>query len=205
MSTSSGARIAAVPVQGDEMDEQSKSLPPGPSPFTLFSVFFGISALTIGGGYAMIPVFADRITKRKWMEEKDFYDLFSAGQAFPGPMALNTAMLVGAKLAGKTGAAASFLGIVLPPFFSIILVSLVFTGISSYPAVLGFLEGSYAVVLGLVAAMLYKMLSARAWKPAALALSAAGTLLLLLAKGYAMPVFLAVVLVAYIGGREWNW
>ncbi|OHE62145.1 MAG: hypothetical protein A2Z99_10905 [Treponema sp. GWB1_62_6] len=175
-----------------------------PSAWQLFTVFFSISALTIGGGYAMIPVFAHRINKKKWMEEKAFYDVFATGQAFPGPMALNTAILVGVRLAGIRGAISSFMGVMLPPFCSIILVSLVFSRLSNYPAVLGFLEGSYAVVLGLVAAMIYKLLRARVWKTAALVLSVVGSVALYFAKGFAMPVFLTIALIAYLGAKKWS-
>ncbi len=175
-----------------------------PTPWELFSTFFAVSSLTIGGGYAMIPVFADRVTKKKWMEEKDFYDVFAMGQSFPGPMALNTAVLVGYRLSGFPGASAAFLGIVLPPFVAIILVSMVFSRLSEFKVVQGFLDGSYGVVIGLVASMLFKLLKGRRWSPLELTLAIAGTAALIVFKGFAMPVFLAIIVIAYLGGRRWN-
>ncbi len=175
-----------------------------PNPWELFSTFFAVSALTIGGGYAMIPVFADRVTKKNWMEEKDFYDVFAVGQSFPGPMALNTAVLVGYRLSGLAGASAAFLGIVLPPFVSIILVSMIFSRLAEFKVVQGFLDGSYGVVIGLVASMLFKLLKGRKWAPLELALAIAGTAALIAFKGFAMPVFLAIIVIAYLGGRRWN-
>jgi len=169
--------------------------------FSLFWTFFQVSALTIGGGYAMIPVFAAKITKKGWLDEKSFYDLFAVGQSFPGPMAMNTAVLVGQRLAGPLGAAASFFGIVLPPFFAIVLASLAFERIGGHPLVRGFLKGAYGIVLGLVAAMLFRMLKNNDWKPWRLVLAGAGAVALVLLKGWAMPVFLSVVLVAFLGGR----
>lgn len=178
--------------------------PRKPAPPELFWTFFLISGLTIGGGYAMIPVFADRVTKKGWMEESRFYDVFAVGQAFPGPMALNTAVLLGRELAGLPGAVASFLGILLPPFFAIIAVSALLANVADSPAVRGFLQGSYGVVLGLVAGMLFKLLRARKWKAAELAVAAAGAAALITLKGFAMPVFLAVVAVAYFGRKAWS-
>jgi chromate transporter len=175
-----------------------------PSPWTLFTTFFAISALTIGGGYAMIPVFADHITKKCWMEEKDFYDVFARGQSFPGPMALNTAILVGYQLTGLSGALTAFLGIILPPFFSIILVSLAFSRITEFDAVQGFLSGSYGVVIGLVASMLFKLLKSRKWSLPGLSLAIIGTVALIVFKGFAMPVFFTIIVIAYVGGRRWN-
>lgn len=175
-----------------------------PTLWMIFATFFSVSALTIGGGYAMIPVFADRVTKKRWMEEKEFYDVFAAGQSFPGPMALNTAVLVGQRLSGVSGAAAAFFGILLPPFFSIIIVSLAFSRIADFKAVQGFLDGSYGVVIGLVASMLFKLLKGRKWTLPELSLAAIGTVALLFFKGFAMPVFLAIIVIAYFGGRRWN-
>jgi chromate transporter len=138
------------------------------------------------------------------MDEKDFYDLFARGQSFPGPMALNTAVLVGYRLTGLGGAATSFLGIILPPFFSIILVSLAFSRIAEFDAIQGFLNGSYGVVIGLIASMLFKLLKGRKWSLPALSLAIIGTVALIAFKGFSMPVFIAIVFIAYIGGRRWN-
>jgi chromate transporter len=168
----------------------------------LFITFFSISALTIGGGYAMIPVFADRITKKKWLDEKEFYDLFAMGQAIPGPMALNTAVLCGNRLAGIFGAIVSFCGIMIPPFVTIILVSLVFAQISEIPFVQGFLEGSYGVVIGLVAAMIVKMLKNRKWSVLELIIAALGAAALFLFMNYSLPIFIAIAFLCYALNRN---
>jgi len=170
----------------------------------LFSFFFNISALTIGGGYAMIPVFADRIVKKQWMDEKEFYDLFAVGQSFPGPMALNTAVLFGQRMQGISGAVVAFFGILLPPFGAIVLVSLLFNRISEIPFVVGFLAGSYGVVLGLVASLLYKMIRTKKWSIPELLVALVGTVALILLKGYALPVFILLITFAYIGKSKWN-
>jgi len=175
-----------------------------PNNVQLFLFFFSISALTIGGGYAMIPVFADRIVKKNWMDEKEFYDLFAVGQSFPGPMALNTAVLFGQRMQGMSGAVVSFLGILLPPFGAIVLVSLLFSRISEVPFVKGFLIGSYGVVLGLVASLLYKMVRTKKWSLPELLLAFLGTVALIVFKGYALPVFVVLISLAYIGKSKWN-
>src|SRR5512136_2742575 len=103
----------------------ASDVPPPSAPANFFSLlwtFFVISAVTIGGGYAMIPVMAARLARRRWMDESSFYDLFALGQAVPGPLALTTAVFVGQRLLGFAGAAAAFLGIMTPPVISIILV-----------------------------------------------------------------------------------
>lgn len=172
--------------------------------WSLFRTFFVISALTIGGGYAMIPVIASRVTRRGWMEEKRFYDLFALGQAVPGPMALNTAVLVGHRLLGLGGAAAAFLGIMLPPVAAIILVTLLYNAVAGNRIVQGFLEGSYGTILGLVAALLIRMVRTRKWRIFEIVLSAACVAALLLFRAWALPIVLATIALARLGAVAWK-
>ncbi len=181
---------------------------PAPRPPTIPSVFwtfFSISALTIGGGYAMIPVISARVTRRGWMVEKDFYDLFALGQAVPGPMALNTAVLVGQRLRGFGGAAAAFLGIMMPPVASIILVTLLYNAVAGNRIVQGFLEGSYGTILGLVAALLFRMVRTRKMEDLrdrrcpSLCVAA-----LLLFKAWALPIVLVTIVLSRLGAVAWK-
>jgi chromate transporter len=180
---------------------------PSPRPATLPSVFwtfFTISALTIGGGYAMIPVISTRVTRRGWMDEKEFYDLFALAQAVPGPMALNAAVLVGSRLLGFGGAAAAFLGIMLPPVASIVLVTLVYNAVAGNRIVQGFLEGSYGTILGLVAALLIRMVRSRKWRIFEIALSVLCVAGLLVFKAWALPIVLATIVLARLGAAAWK-
>src|SRR5512137_2091081 len=155
---------------------------------SLFWTFFTISALTIGGGYAMIPVISARLVRRGWMAEKEFYDLFALAQAVPGPMALNAAVLVGSRLRGFAGAAAAFLGIMLPPVAAIVLVTLLYNAVAGNRIVQGFLEGSYGTILGLVTALLIRMVRLRRWKIFEIALSVLCVAGLLVFKAWALPI-----------------
>ena len=180
---------------------------PAPRPATvpsLFWTFFTISALTIGGGYAMIPVISARVTRKGWMSEREFYDLFALAQAVPGPMALNAAVLVGSKLKGFGGAAAAFLGIMLPPVVSIVLVTLLYTAVADNRIVKGFLEGSYGTILGLVAALLIRMVRTRKWRIFEIALSALCLAGLLLLKAWALPIVLGTIVLARLGAAAWK-
>jgi chromate transporter len=126
-------------------------------------MFFYLSALTIGGGYAMVPVIGSSLAKKGWVKEEDFIDLFSQAQAFPGPLAFTTALFVGKRLCGARGAAAAGLGVILPPFASIIIVGAILGKVGTSPLVRDFLAGAGATVPGLVAAMIYKVAKSRKW------------------------------------------
>jgi chromate transporter len=186
------------------MPDRPEPVPRPPTIPTVFWTFFTISALTIGGGYAMIPVISSRVTRRGWMAEKDFYDLFALGQAVPGPMALNTAVLIGQRLLGFGGAAAAFLGIMLPPVVSIIIVTLLYNAVAGNRIVQGFLEGSYGTIIGLVAALLFRMVRGRKWRIFEIALSVLCVAALLLFKAWALPIVLVTIVLARLGAAAWK-
>ena len=74
---------------------------------TIFVSFLKIGMFTFGGGYAMLPLIErELITKRKWIEQKEFLDLLTLAQSVPGPIAVNTSVFVGYKVRGLRGAAA---------------------------------------------------------------------------------------------------
>jgi len=175
---------------------------PKPGFMNIFGFFFSISAVTLGGGYMMVPIIQRAVEKRGWLTESDFYDLFAVAQSVPGPLALNTAVFVGRRLAGAAGFTAALLGIVLPPFASIIALSALLGAIGEWPAVKGFLEGAAAVVPGLTAALAFNMIKKRRWTPLRAVLTIAGAIAITVAGTWAVPVFFSVVTVAWLAERR---
>ena len=175
-----------------------------PTFFSLFWTFFVISAVTIGGSYAIVPVMASRFTRRGWMDEQAFYDHFALAQAVPGPTTLTTAVFVAQRLLGFPGAAAAFLGIMIPPVASIILVSLLYGAVAQNPIVKGFLAGSYGTVIGLVAALLVRMLRARKWRVHEVALAVLCLAALLAFRSWALPIVIATVILVRLGALVWK-
>lgn len=102
---------------------------------TIFVSFLKIGMFTFGGGYAMLPLIErELITKRKWIEQKEFLDLLTLAQSVPGPIAVNTAVFVGYKVRGLRGAAAALLGTVTPSFVIILVIAIFFAGIRQNPS-----------------------------------------------------------------------
>ena len=63
-----------------------------------------IGAFTFGGGYAMIPIIEEEVTKkRKWISEIEIMDILAISESTPGPIAVNTATYVGYRVAGVLG------------------------------------------------------------------------------------------------------
>lgn len=102
----------------------------------LFMTFLKIGAFTFGGGYAMIPLIQKEVVeKNNWLTEKDISDVIAIAETTPGPIAINAATFVGYKTKGTKGAFAATLGVVLPSFFIILLIALVFQKYMKYEIV----------------------------------------------------------------------
>lgn len=168
-----------------------------PKLLELFALLARINTVTLGGGYVIVPVMAVSLEKKGWMGESEFYDIFAKAQAFPGPLALNTALLVSLKLFGPKGIPAAFLGVVLPPFLALILVSGLIQRYGSLPAIRRFLDGAGAVVPGLVAAMIWKNATKRSWNLPRIIETAALALLLILLPAFSLPILLLAIVVFY--------
>ena len=91
----------------------------------LFLTFMKIGVVTFGGGYAMIPIIENETSKKKqWIHPDDLIDVIALSETTPGPIAICAAAFVGYKVAGVAGAFASTVGVVLPSFVIIYLISL---------------------------------------------------------------------------------
>ena len=118
---------------------------------TIFVSFLKIGMFTFGGGYAMLPLIErELITKRKWIEQKEFLDLLTLAQSVPGPIAVNTAVFVGYKVRGLRGAAAALLGTVTPSFVIILVIAIFFAGIRQNPVVDAAFKGMRPAVVALI-------------------------------------------------------
>jgi len=118
---------------------------------TIFFSFLKIGMFTFGGGYAMLPLIEQElITKRKWIEQKEFLDLLTLAQSVPGPIAVNTSVFVGYKVRGFGGAVAALLGSVLPSFVIILVIAIFFADIRHNPVIDAAFKGMRPAVVALI-------------------------------------------------------
>ena len=90
----------------------------------LFITFLKIGAFTFGGGYAMIPLIQREIVeKNAWVKPNEMVDILAISQIAPGVIAINSATYVGYKIAGFWGAFFSTLGVIIPSFAIIYILS----------------------------------------------------------------------------------
>ena len=90
----------------------------------LFLTFAKIGLFTFGGGYAMISIIEDIcVTKKNWITHEEMMNMTVIAESTPGPIAINCATFVGHKQGGIPGSVAATVGIVLPSFVIIYLIS----------------------------------------------------------------------------------
>ena len=91
----------------------------------LFFTFVKIGLFTFGGGYAMISMIENNcVEKKAWITHDEMMDVTVIAESTPGPIAINCATFTGYKKAGFLGAVVATLGIVVPSFIVIFLISM---------------------------------------------------------------------------------
>ena len=122
----------------------------------LFLTFMKIGALTFGGGYAMIPIIEEEVTKkRKWISEIEIMDILAISESTPGPIAVNTATYVGYKVAGITGGIFATIGLTIPSFVIIFVISFFYQDFMKWPVIAAMFKGlKVGVIILLFSAVL---------------------------------------------------
>ena len=93
--------------------------------FDLFLTFAKIGLFTFGGGYAMISLIENSCVEKKgWITHDEMMNVTVIAESTPGPIAINCATFVGYKQRGLIGAIAATIGMVLPSFSIIFLISM---------------------------------------------------------------------------------
>ena len=91
----------------------------------LFLTFAKIGLFTFGGGYAMLSMIENNcVDHKKWITHDEMMNVTVIAESTPGPIAINCATFTGYKKAGLIGAMAATLGMVIPSFVVIYLISM---------------------------------------------------------------------------------
>lgn len=118
----------------------------------LFLSFFKIGLFTFGGGYAMISIVCETVLSNGWLTEGEIMNFIAVSESTPGPIAINMATFVGSSQGGFLGALCSTVGVVLPSFIIILLISTVIKSFMNYNGVKYFLYGVRPCAVALILA-----------------------------------------------------
>ena len=149
----------------------------------LFWTYLKIGTFTIGGGYVMLSMIEREIVdKKRWIDREEFMNMIALAQAAPGLIAVNSAIFIGWRIGGWRGVIATVLGAVLPSFFIILAIAMLFQDYKDYPAIEAIFKGIRPAVVALIAAPLCKMAKSAkiTWTTALIPI--AGALLIWLAR-----------------------
>lgn len=125
-----------------------------------YIVFFKIGLLTIGGGYAMLPMIEKKeiVEKHKWSTDEEVMNSYALAQSIPGVIAVNTATLLGIRLKGFWGAVAASLGVISPSLIIITIIAIFFNKFREVSEVANAFRGIRIAVLALLILSVYKMI-----------------------------------------------
>jgi chromate transporter len=114
----------------------------------IFLEFLIIGATSFGG---VVPYLrGSLVTKRHWVDDKEFVQMLSISQSLPGLNATNMAILVGDKLRGALGSIAAIIGICLPGGVLMYVVGMFYRVHGDHDFVTAALKGVAAAAVGLI-------------------------------------------------------
>lgn len=143
------------------MNQPFSELPVWKRSAILFWAFFKITSLVIGGGYAIIAAAQEEfVSRRKWLSEDDVIEMITITQTVPGILACNSAIYIGWRVAGFTGAVAGLLGSAVPSVIIIVCIAAGMRSIEHFvetPLVQGAFKGIIGCIVGMVVVTALKM------------------------------------------------
>jgi chromate transporter len=117
----------------------------------LFLAFFRVGMLGFGGGPASIPlVHKEAVEKYQWMDEEEFTNILSLGNALPGPIATKMAGYIGWRVGGFIGLINAVFACIIP---TIVLMILLLTTLNTYKNK-SWVQGMSGAVVPVVGVML---------------------------------------------------
>ena len=90
------------------------------------------------------------VEKKNWLTKDEFLDMLAIAESTPGPIAINSATFIGYKTAGVIGSATATLGVVLPSFIIIFIISLFLDKFLTFTLVSNAFRGIQACVVYLI-------------------------------------------------------
>jgi chromate transporter len=142
---------------------------------TLFLTFLKIGAVLYGSGYVLLAFLRnDFVVQLGWLTDRQLLDAVAVGQFTPGPV-FTTATFVGYVVGSWPGAALATIGIFLPSFVFLAIISPLVPRLRRSPWMSGLLDGVNVAAVGLMAAVTWELARAALvdWLTALLAILAA--------------------------------
>lgn len=130
---------------------------------------FMISLCTFGGGYVIAGFMKDKfVDKLHWIDQEEMLDMIAIAQSAPGAIAVDTAVLVGWKVAGFWGMIISTLGTILPPMIVLSIISLFYQAFIKNNMAKALMKGMEAGVCAVILSAVIDLI--KPWKKSAVSI-----------------------------------
>ena len=117
----------------------------------LFWAFIVVGVTAFGGGYVVVPVLErELVNKRGWLTMDEVMDFYTIAQITPGIIVVNIATFAGCKRKGALGGIIATLGLILPGFILMLLISLFISQFAEYRIVQHAFAGIRLAVCALI-------------------------------------------------------
>lgn len=102
----------------------------------LLLVFMKLGLFSFGGGTTMLSLMRDEIVvKHKWMDDEELMEMTGLAESTPGPIAINLATYLGYKKRGWFGSVCATLGVIIPSFVIMFIISLFLSNLMNFEVV----------------------------------------------------------------------
>lgn len=107
----------------------------------------------------MIPLIKEVVLSHGWMDEEHFIDMIGLSEVTPGPIAVNMATFIGNEQGGILGSVLATIGVVLPAFIIMLLISILLKKFMKNKYVQSSLKGIKSVAIALITSSAIILLS----------------------------------------------
>ena len=153
--------------------------------FRLFLTFLKTGTISFGGYMMLIAMIRHEFSIRnKIIKKKKILDAITMASFLPGPMAINVASYIGFILKGWKGAVVSFVAVLLPSFFIMVVFTHLYINSKNIPGFSSFFNGVMPVVAAVIFSVAYGFYKDSKDKTLAFLLSILSFTLTSLIKGY---------------------
>ncbi|MBQ6844297.1 MAG: chromate transporter [Agathobacter sp.] len=118
----------------------------------LLLAFLKVGLFSFGGAYGAIPLIRDVVLSHGWMSEEYLTYMIAVSESTPGPIMVNMATYVGNIQAGLFGSVVATLGVVLPSFCVILLVTAILKNLTDNKYFKAILQGLKPCIVGIILA-----------------------------------------------------
>jgi chromate transporter len=105
----------------------------------------------------MIPLIREDTLAHAWLSEQGFNEAIAVAGMAPGPIALNSAVMIGYRADGLVGAIGSAIGILLPSIVVIVLLAVFLRKAQEHPVVRAIFYGLRPAVAALIVFAAYRL------------------------------------------------